>query len=144
MKPAGAAAATATVERAVKREPFKRKPHVRQAGPTRGLLEALHAHGGMPRAELWALASKMPTPPRSKRHMKRVLHDAVRRNMVMAVADTRRISEKLAGAKKILPPKQLPPFLFKMKGERRYKLEDKKEDKKEATEMAGDSVKTKQ
>ncbi len=115
--------AAAAVEGAVKRKAFKRKLPVRQAGPTHGLLELLHARGGVPRAELWALAAALPTPPRSKRHMKRVLRDAVRRDIVVAVPDTHHIREKLAGAKKILPAKHLPPFLFKVKGERCYPKE---------------------
>ncbi len=99
---------------------------LREPGPIRPValvFESLALDGPQTREALWKRLSAHPhTPLRSKRHLKMVMNELVRRDVVVASTDVRRIEELMSKTtKKRLTPKQEPNYIFKLKGMSRYK-----------------------
>ncbi len=87
--------------------------------PVRLLLTTLETHGAQTREGLWKLVSSVPDNTiKSKSQMKRVMRELVRRGVVNASTDVRRIRE--LNPKKQLSSKHEPSYLFKLKGRSRY------------------------
>ena len=80
------------------------------------------AQGPQDRASLWALLkAKEDSSIRSKRHMKRVMRELVRRDVINAKADVSKIRDLTSGAhNKLLSSKNTPPYIWKLKHSKRY------------------------